>query len=59
MLKKIQKPQVSSMDKDLPMPKYEYQKPANGNYSFDFAEKKSAGEGKKVKVVGLQNLKFA
>jgi hypothetical protein len=47
-----------STEKNLPMPKYEYQKPTNGSYSFGVDTRGVDQKPSAPKLVGLQNLKF-
>ena len=50
---------VNVLPRELPMPKYEYQKPSTGSYSYRFEEKRT--EEKQVVAAGsfcLQSLKL-
>ncbi len=60
MLKEVAKlnQERPATEKNLPMPKYEYQKPTNGSYSFGIDARSSDKKPSAPKLVGLQNLKF-
>jgi hypothetical protein len=52
--------EIKSVPKDLPMPKYEYQKASGGSFAYSFEEQKPASKIKKQLVdLCLQNLKLA
>lgn len=49
-----------TMPRDLPMPKYEYQKPSNDTFSYSFGEKSgSAEKAEEHSDFSLQNVKLA
>lgn len=54
---KLTKEVSAPVSRELPMPKYEYQTPANGSFTYRYEDSEEAKEAKPD--LCLQNLKFA
>ena len=49
---------VKDLPKDLPMPKYQYQKPATGNFTYRYEERSVDDKKKAAPKFSLRHLVF-